>query len=374
MFMGISLKKIILEYITESVRAENLYKSWAQKKSGDEKLAMELMSDFFNYQQRLKKKDIKDYSSVKELVSVLDSIKQRDVTKSHKIDVDKIYDDGKLTVVMAKNWETSCKYGANTKWCTSGKDTSTHWDRHNSNGTEFIFINKFLDDSDRLHKLSLYIRFNYGMIDWCDSQNNCSSQNPYDKTPLNKEYSSETINKIIEKCEKINSDRFEEMKVIKKANIESLISNFEETFESIWNRFIFTYDGFSDDIYYIQDDLSFYIEDLCIVNGVDFDEFMDYLSEVVRLDPVEIIYDELETLGTGYYIEILNSEKDKIKQDIINWLGSGYRVDGDVMDSLRWSIEETMEETLLNHRMYLIDGLISDMDLEGYMEEYIEQL
>jgi len=72
------IKTIILEYILESTRSQELFKSWARKQGGN---AMDLMDDFLKYQQRLKKKDIKDYDSVKELKESIEVAKERENSK-----------------------------------------------------------------------------------------------------------------------------------------------------------------------------------------------------------------------------------------------------------------------------------------------------
>ncbi len=58
------LTRIVKQVIQEqSEHVKNLYKSWANKRSGNPEEALKLMDDVFKYQNKLSKKDFAKYSS-----------------------------------------------------------------------------------------------------------------------------------------------------------------------------------------------------------------------------------------------------------------------------------------------------------------------
>lgn len=170
---------------------EGLYRSWANKKSGNPEAALKIMDDVLKYQKRLPKKDFSKYSSYEELVSDLNKIKQS--LKSE--DATKLYEDKDLVVLAANTWEASCKYGAGTKWCTTAKDTSSYWRRHNETGTEFFWIFKNVPNSDPNHKFSYHIKIDGGS-DWCNSVNTCMSKLPENSYPKTHPKYDEIIDKL----------------------------------------------------------------------------------------------------------------------------------------------------------------------------------
>lgn len=168
-----NIKKIILEEIRRSIfegveHMENLYKAWANKKSGNPEAAMKIMDDVISNRRSLPKKDFAKYNSYEELLKDLNMIKASKVTD----DITKFYEDKDLLVIAANTWESSCKYGAGSKWCTTARDTDSYWKRHNSTGTEFFWIFKNKPQDDPNHKFSHHIKINGGM-DWCNAVNSC---------------------------------------------------------------------------------------------------------------------------------------------------------------------------------------------------------
>ena len=190
------LTRIVKQVIQEqSEHVKNLYKSWANKRSGNPEEALKLMDDVFKYQKQLSKKDFAQYSSYEELVGDLNRIKQ----DAKSTDATKIYEDGELLVLAANTWEASCKYGAGSKWCTTARDTDSDWRRHNQTGTEFFWIFKNKPQSDPNHKFSYHIKLN-GKPDWCNAVNKCMGDErlPENSYPKNHPKYNEIINKLQE--------------------------------------------------------------------------------------------------------------------------------------------------------------------------------
>ena len=185
------IKRIISE---QSEHVKNLYKSWANKKSGNPEKALSIIDDVLKLQKQLPKKDFAQYSSYDELVGDLNKIKQ--AAKSE--DVTKIYEDKDLLVMAANTWEASCKYGAGSKWCTTARDTDSYWDRHNKTGTEFFWIFKNKPQKDPNHKFSYHIKDGTDVPDWCNAINKCTKDIPSNSYPKQHPKYEEIINKLQE--------------------------------------------------------------------------------------------------------------------------------------------------------------------------------
>jgi hypothetical protein len=197
-FINMNIKKIILEEIKLSIfegieHMQNLYKSWANKKSGNPEAAMKIMDDVISNRRNLPKKDFASYNSYEELVKDLNKIKQD--AKSE--DASKLYEDKDLLVVAANTWEASCKYGAGSKWCTTARDTDSYWKRHNETGTEFFWIFKNKPQDDPNHKFSFHIQV-WGGYDWCNAINNCRSELPENSYPKKHPMYDQIISKLQE--------------------------------------------------------------------------------------------------------------------------------------------------------------------------------
>lgn len=91
-------------------------------------------------------KDINVYENpdfFKDLIKVVDARKsEREKEREAKSQVEKIFEDDDVLVVRPKTHVASCYYGANTKWCTTTKDSPSYFDRYVKRGRLFYFINK----------------------------------------------------------------------------------------------------------------------------------------------------------------------------------------------------------------------------------------
>ena len=191
------IKRIISE---QSDHVKNLYKSWANKKSGNPEGALSIMDDAFKYQKQLSKKDFAQYTSYEELKKDIDRVKE--VSKS--TDITKFYEDKDLLVIAANTWEASCKYGAGSKWCTTARDNSSYYRRHNETGTEFFWIFKNKPQDDPNHKFSYHIKLN-GKPDWCNAVNNCMGDDRLPETSYPKQHPK--YQEIIGKLEEFHNSR-----------------------------------------------------------------------------------------------------------------------------------------------------------------------
>lgn len=192
------IKRVISE---QSEHVKNLYISWANKKSGNPEEALKLMDDVFKHQKKLSKKDFAQYSSYEELRRDIARIKSEERTA----DATKIYEDNDLLVLAANTWEASCKYGAGSKWCTTSRDDSSYWQRHNQTGTEFFWIFKNKPQDDPNHKFSYHIKVGGGDPDWCNAVNDCMSTTRLSEKSYPKQHPK--YDEIIEKLQEFHNER-----------------------------------------------------------------------------------------------------------------------------------------------------------------------
>jgi len=81
--------------------------------------------------------------------------KQKDAKKNS----DKIYEDGNWLVVRPKSWQASCVYGAGTKWCTTSKESDSHFKRETDRNFLIYVINKSLDSKNDQYKVAWQIPY-----------------------------------------------------------------------------------------------------------------------------------------------------------------------------------------------------------------------
>lgn len=224
------LTRIVKQVIQEqSEHVKNLYKSWANKRSGNPEEALKLMDDVFKYQKKLSKKDFAQYSSYEELRRDLVKIK----SEERSTDATKLYEDGELLVLAANTWEASCKYGAGSKWCTTARDSDSYWNRHNATGTEFFWIFKNKPQDDPNHKFSYHIKIGGSDPDWCNAVNNCMSTRRLPEESYPKQHPK--YNEIIEKLQEFHNAR--DMKNVNQiSNTQTVQFENQRTIEELINE------------------------------------------------------------------------------------------------------------------------------------------
>ncbi|MFN7656320.1 MAG: hypothetical protein ACK5OW_00860 [bacterium] len=85
--------------------------------------------------------------------------KKKELSKKLKSEADKIYEDKNWLVVRARTWEASCHYGAGTKWCTTSKESDTHFKRETDRQFLIYVINKNETSENPLYKVAWQIPY-----------------------------------------------------------------------------------------------------------------------------------------------------------------------------------------------------------------------
>jgi hypothetical protein len=138
-----------------------------------------LIKDFDKYQSQFPKKDINQYVSVNELEKVILYIRGKNKEKELEGQAKKIYEKGDFVVIQPKTEEASCKYGSNTKWCVTSKN-SGHFGRYTAGRQGLYFIiNKAKSTNKNYSKVAIHFDDGGSMRYW-DAQDSPMSQREVD--------------------------------------------------------------------------------------------------------------------------------------------------------------------------------------------------
>ena len=107
-----------------------------------------------------------------EAKKVKDEVETKQIEKSAKKEIDKIFENDTLLIVKPKSFVASCYYGSGTKWCTTMKGQPSYFNQYSSNGNLYYLILKNVDRSNKFYKMAIQVpknkRFDEASI-WYDS-------------------------------------------------------------------------------------------------------------------------------------------------------------------------------------------------------------
>jgi hypothetical protein len=140
---------------------------------------IELIKDFDKYQSQFPKKDINQYVSLNELEKVVNFVRVKNKDKELEGQAKKIYEKGDFVVIQPKTEQASCKYGSNTKWCVTSKN-SGHFGRYTAGRQGLYFIiNKAKSTNKNYSKIAIHFDDGGSMRYW-DAQDSPMSQREVD--------------------------------------------------------------------------------------------------------------------------------------------------------------------------------------------------
>jgi hypothetical protein len=91
-------------------------------------------------------KDINQYTNpafLETLIDIVDSKKsKKEIERELKSQAEKLFEDDEVLVVKPTTHAASCYYGANTKWCTTTKESSQYFKQYAEKGGLYYFLNK----------------------------------------------------------------------------------------------------------------------------------------------------------------------------------------------------------------------------------------
>ena len=140
---------------------------------------VELVKDFDKYSSQFPKKDINQYVSLNELESLVNFVRTKNKDKELEGQAKKIYEKGDFVVIQPQTEQASCKYGSNTKWCTTSKGTG-HFGRYTAGRQALYYIiNKAKSTSRNYSKIAIHFD-DEGYMRYWDAQDSQMTQKEVD--------------------------------------------------------------------------------------------------------------------------------------------------------------------------------------------------
>jgi hypothetical protein len=162
--------------------------------------------------------DICKYSTFDDISSALSLSSLLEIEKEMESQIQKVYDDENWVVVLPLTFESSIKYGAGTKWCTTFKNEKQYFARYWNRGILAYYINKKNGYKFASFK-GLDCEEEEGVTFWTASDNRVDSMN------LNIDGYMYSIIKEILNSEKTNSEYLDKDMRIKVCNYCGVIYN-----------------------------------------------------------------------------------------------------------------------------------------------------
>lgn len=120
---------------------------------------------FERNKDKYSKKDFKQYVGwnfdsefldlTDKLMSEFSKKKEREIAKKDSV---KIYEDENLLVVKPLTHQSSCYYGAGTKWCTTMAGTPAYFERYSNEGNLYYIILKKVSRESKYAKIALLLK------------------------------------------------------------------------------------------------------------------------------------------------------------------------------------------------------------------------
>ena len=125
------------------------------------------------------KKPFKDFQSFVDQLN--QKHQQKSMMKQSSSDADKVFENDKVLIVSPNTYEASCKYGADTEWCTTGK-TRSHWDNYTKHNIKFYYlINKTETHRSRLSKIAVAVYIGAAAMEVYDANDILIKDTEFDK-------------------------------------------------------------------------------------------------------------------------------------------------------------------------------------------------
>ena len=84
---------------------------------------------------------------------------KKSAEKEIKKNTDVIYSGDNSYIIKPKSYESSCLYGANTRWCTASKDNRTHYETYSKKGNLYYVILPNVEQNSRFKKVAIQTFF-----------------------------------------------------------------------------------------------------------------------------------------------------------------------------------------------------------------------
>jgi hypothetical protein len=135
------------------------------------------LETFEKHKSKFKYPEFRQYSRniedfFKEAQKIKTDVETKQIEKSAKKEIDKIFENDTLLVIKPKSFTASCYYGSGTRWCTTMKGNPSYFNQYSSNGNLYYLILKNVDRDNKFYKMAIHAPKN-GKFDsdsiWYDS-------------------------------------------------------------------------------------------------------------------------------------------------------------------------------------------------------------
>lgn len=96
----------------------------------------------YNERNLIEENDLTKYKSFEQMISAMSVAEMKSEEKELETQVIKIHEDSEWLLIRPLTFKSSCKYGANTKWCTTTEHNQEYYNKYAKRGVLIYCINK----------------------------------------------------------------------------------------------------------------------------------------------------------------------------------------------------------------------------------------
>jgi len=96
----------------------------------------------YNERNLIEENDLTKYKSFEQMIAAMGVAEMKSEEKELETQVIKIHEDGEWLLIRPLTFKSSCKYGANTKWCTTTEHNQEYYNKYTKRGVLIYCINK----------------------------------------------------------------------------------------------------------------------------------------------------------------------------------------------------------------------------------------
>ncbi len=96
----------------------------------------------YNERNLIEESDLSKYKSFDQMISAMGIAEMKAEEKELETQVIKIHEDSEWLMVRPLTFKSSCKYGANTKWCTTTEHNQEYFNKYSKRGVLIYCVNK----------------------------------------------------------------------------------------------------------------------------------------------------------------------------------------------------------------------------------------
>jgi len=150
--------------------AYNQAKDYVESGRGGIDILVEALKFFDVHKKKYKHQELRNYveRGFFDFLRETEILRDEFNKKKGEKEAVKVFESENLLVVRPTSYESSCLYGAGTKWCTASKQSSKHYENYSDAGALYYFITRGVDPSNRFYKVALF-KNDVGINQWWDA-------------------------------------------------------------------------------------------------------------------------------------------------------------------------------------------------------------